>query len=413
MNDRVILHCDCNSFYASVEMAEHPEYKNIPLAVCGSTEDRHGIVLAKNEVAKKYNIQTAETVYSALKKCPTLKIVEPHHEKYLKYSRLVNEIYHKYTDKVEPFGIDESWLDVTKSQKLFGSGMEIAEKIRQEVKSTLNITISVGVSFNKVFAKLGSDYKKPDAITEILKSNYKEIVYPMPASSLLFVGKRTETALRDLDIFTIGDLAKFDKNILIAKLGKMGKILHEYANGEDTDDVSAKREDAKSISNGLTFKRDLVTYDEYKIGIMFLSEEIGRKLRHNNQKCQTVGISIKDKFLKVIHKQATQKEPTDLSKEIADSAFKLFISVWEIGNPVRTITITASNLIKAEESARQVSFFSDEQQDSREKNTKIENALDKIKQKYGSKSIISGSLIGSDLGIYDTKDGEDEFSIKE
>ncbi len=413
MNDRVILHCDCNSFYASVEMAEHPEYKNIPLAVCGSTEDRHGIVLAKNEVAKKYNIQTAETVYSALKKCPTLKIVEPHHEKYLKYSRLVNEIYHKYTDKVEPFGIDESWLDVTKSQKLFGSGMEIAEKIRQEVKSTLNITISVGVSFNKVFAKLGSDYKKPDAITEILKSNYKEIVYPMPASSLLFVGKRTETALRDLDIFTIGDLAKFDKNILIAKLGKMGKILHEYANGEDTDDVSAKREDAKSISNGLTFKRDLVTYDEYKIGIMFLSEEIGRKLRHNNQKCQTVGISIKDKFLKVIHKQATQKEPTDLSKEIADSAFKLFISVWEIGNPVRTITITASNLIKAEESARQVSFFSDEQQDSREKTTKIENALDKIKQKYGSKSIISGSLIGSDLGIYDTKDGEDEFSIKE
>ena len=224
MNDRVILHCDCNSFYASVEMAEHPEYKNIPLAVCGSTEDRHGIVLAKNEVAKKYNIQTAETVYSALKKCPTLKIVEPHHEKYLKYSRLVNEIYHKYTDKVEPFGIDESWLDVTKSQKLFGSGMEIAEKIRQEVKSTLNITISVGVSFNKVFAKLGSDYKKPDAITEISKSNYKEIVYPMPASSLLFVGKRTETALRELDIFTIGDLAKFDKNILIAKLGKMGKI---------------------------------------------------------------------------------------------------------------------------------------------------------------------------------------------
>ena len=413
MNDRVILHCDCNSFYASVEMAEHPEYKNIPLAVCGSTEDRHGIVLAKNEVAKKYNIQTAETVYSALKKCPTLKIVEPHHEKYLKYSRLVNEIYHKYTDKVEPFGIDESWLDVTKSQKLFGSGMEIAEKIRQEVKSTLNITISVGVSFNKVFAKLGSDYKKPDAITEISKSNYKEIVYPMPASSLLFVGKRTETALRELDIFTIGDLAKFDKNILIAKLGKMGKILHEYANGEDTDGVSAKREDAKSISNGLTFKRDLVTYDEYKIGIMFLSEEIGRKLRHNNQKCQTVGISIKDKFLKVIHKQATQKEPTDLSKEIADSAFKLFISVWEIGNPVRTITITASNLIKAEESARQVSFFSDEQQDSREKNTKIENALDKIKQKYGSKSIISGSLIGSDLGIYDTKDGEDEFSVKE
>ena len=413
MNDRVILHCDCNSFYASVEMAEHPEYKNIPLAVCGSTEDRHGIVLAKNEVAKKYNIQTAETVYSALKKCPTLKIIEPHHEKYLKYSRLVNEIYHKYTDKVEPFGIDESWLDVTKSQKLFGSGMEIAEKIRQEVKSTLNITISVGVSFNKVFAKLGSDYKKPDAITEISKSNYKEIVYPMPASSLLFVGKRTETALRGLDIFTIGDLAKFDKNILIAKLGKMGKILHEYANGEDTDDVSAKRKDAKSISNGLTFKRDLVTYDEYKIGIMFLSEEIGRKLRHNNQKCQTVGISIKDKFLKVIHKQATQKEPTDLSKEIADSAFKLFISVWEIGNPVRTITITASNLIKAEESARQVSFFSDEQQDSREKNTKIENALDKIKQKYGSKSIISGSLIGSDLGIYDTKDGEDEFSVKE
>ena len=188
MKDRVILHCDCNSFFASVETVLHPEYKDVPMAVCGSVEDRRGIVLAKNELAKKYNIQTAETVFSAKKKCPDLVIAKPHHKLYAEYSKRVNDIYKRYTDMVEPFGIDESWLDVTGSQKIFGDGLTIAEKISWDIKTEIGITVSIGVSFNKVFAKLGSDYKKPDAITVINRENFKRIVYPLPVSDLLFVG---------------------------------------------------------------------------------------------------------------------------------------------------------------------------------------------------------------------------------
>jgi len=191
MGERVILHCDCNSFFASVETALNPAYSGVPMAVCGSEEDRHGIVLAKNELAKKYGIVTAETVYSARKKCPSLVIAPPHYKAYSEYSKRVNEIYARYTDMIEPFGIDESWLDVTASKKLFGSGEEIAERIRKEVKEEIGITVSIGVSFNKVFAKLGSDYKKPDAITVISKENFRQIVFPLPASDLLFVGKKT------------------------------------------------------------------------------------------------------------------------------------------------------------------------------------------------------------------------------
>ena len=198
MSDRVILHCDCNSFFASVETALNPEYRNVPMAVCGSEENRHGIVLAKNELAKKYGIVTAETVYSAKKKCPSLVIAKPHYSEYSRYSRMVNDIYARYTDIIEPFGIDESWLDVTASQKIFGSGMDIAERIRAEVKSEIGITVSIGVSFNKVFAKLGSDYKKPDAITEIDEENFKRIVYPLNVADLLFVGKKTAEALASL-----------------------------------------------------------------------------------------------------------------------------------------------------------------------------------------------------------------------
>ena len=189
-NERTILHCDCNSFFASVETVSHPEYARVPMAVCGSTEERHGIVLAKNELAKKYGIKTAETVWSAKKKCPDLVIAEPHYGEYVKFSRAVNRIYAEYTDEIEPFGIDESWLDVTKSRKAFGTGVEIAEMLRRRIREEIGITISVGVSFNKIFAKLGSDYKKPDATTVIDRENFKSIVYPLPVGDLLFVGRR-------------------------------------------------------------------------------------------------------------------------------------------------------------------------------------------------------------------------------
>ena len=254
--ERVILHCDCNNFFASVETLLNPSYRGIPMAVCGSQEDRHGIVLAKNEEAKKYGIKTAETVFSAKKKCPYLVIASPHYDEYEKYSMKLNAIYGEYTDKVEPFGIDESWLDVTASRRLFGTGEEIAELIRQRVKNEIGVTVSIGVSFNKVFAKLGSDYKKPDAITAISKENFRQIVFPLPVSDLLFVGKKTTEELEKIGIRTIGDLASTSKDMLRYKLGKMGDMLYDYANGLDSSPVgSGINREAKSISNGFTFRQ--------------------------------------------------------------------------------------------------------------------------------------------------------------
>ncbi len=401
MKDRVILHCDCNNFFASVETVLNPEYKNVPLAVCGSQDDRHGIVLAKNELAKKYNIKTAETVFSAKKKCPGLVICSPHYEKYAEYSERANAIYYKYTDMVEQFGIDESWLDVTASKKLFGTGYEIAEKIRKEIRDTLGITVSIGVSFNKVFAKLGSDYKKPDAITVIDRENFKKIIFPLPVSDLLFVGPKTKAALSAMGIKTIGDLANSDSDLLTQRLGKNGAMIHKYANGNDNSPVATEKEDAKSISNGFTFKHDLVGREEARIGIDYLSEEIGAKLRRQGLRCGVVALTVKDEFLNSIRRQVQINPPTDISREIADSAFSLLFENWRETKPIRMLTVSAMDL--SSYGAEQINLFDTEEDDRREKNKKIDNAVDKIRQKYGIESITNGSIINTDIGIYNAK----------
>ena len=412
MEERVILHCDCNSFFASVETALNPEYKNVPMAVCGSVEDRRGIVLAKNELAKKYNIQTAETVFSAKKKCPSLVIAQPHHEAYLEYSRRANEIYKRFTDMVEPFGIDESWLDVTKSQKLFGSGVEIAEKISKAIKEELSITVSIGVSFNKVFAKLGSDYKKPDAITVISRDNYKNLIYGLPVSTLLFVGKKTEEALARIGIKTIGQLAASSEAMLVSRFGKVGEMLYKYARGDDDSPVSSEaHEDSKSISNGITFRHDLTTVDEYRIGIDYLSEEIGTKLRKKNLKCSTVQLTIKDEYLRTIQRQRQQDPPTDISSEIAKTAFEILKAEWNLGKPIRMLTVSASNIVKANTVSEQIGLFSNGEDSKRIKMRESEKTVDKIRQKYGSDAIMKGAVLDTDLGIYTArkkKDGSDK-----
>ena len=401
MSERVILHCDCNSFFASVETVLHPEYKDVPMAVCGSVEDRRGIVLAKNELAKRFNIKTAETVFSAKKKCPQLVIAEPHHRIYSEFSKRVNDIYKRYTDMVEPFGIDESWLDVTKSQKIFGDGLAIAKKISESVKREIGITISVGVSFNKVFAKLGSDYKKPDAITVISRKNFKNIVYPLPVSDLLFVGKKTEEQLLKMNIRTIGELAESSEEILSARLGKHGEQLYRYALGEDDSPVCADSyEDSKSISNGLTFRRDLITLDEYRIGIEFLSEEIGTKLREKGLKASTVQITIKDEYLRSIQRQQPQSPPSDIGSEIAKTALNILESAWKVGKPIRMLTVSATNLVKSEAVSIQLSIFESNDSSKRDKNRKSEKTIDKIRQKYGVDSIIKGAVLDTDIGIY-------------
>jgi len=401
LGERVILHCDCNSFFASVEMALHPEYKNVPMAVCGSIEDRRGIVLAKNELAKKYNIQTAETVFSAKKKCPYLVIAEPHHKLYSEFSKRVNDIYKRYTDMVEPFGIDESWLDVTGSQKIFGNGEKIAKRISDDVKREIGITISVGVSFNKVFAKLGSDYKKPDAITVINRDNFKNIVYPLPVGDLLFVGKKTAAQLLKMGIRTIGDLAESSVEIISSRLGKNGEQLYRYAIGEDDSAVSpGAHDDSKSISNGITFRRNLLTFDEYRIGIEFLSEEIGTKLRAKGLKAATVQVTVKDEYLRSIQRQQPQSPPSDIGSEIAKTAMNILNSEWKSGKPVRMLTVAATNLIKTEMLSVQLSLFDANEDFKREKSRNTEKTIDKIRQKYGEDAIIKGAALNTDIGIY-------------
>ena len=329
MTDRVILHCDCNSFFASVEAVLNPEYKKVPMAVCGSEENRHGIVLAKNDLAKAYGIVTAETVYSAKKKCPGLVIAAPHHEEYVKYSVAVNNIYRDYTDLIEPFGIDESWLDVTASKRIFGSGVEIADTIRKRVREELGITVSVGVSFNKVFAKLGSDYKKPDATTVISRDNFREIVFPLSASDFLYVGKRTAYELSKIGVKTIGQLASMSPDFLERKFGKLGKMLHVYSNGFDDSPVCNNvHEDTKSVSNSFTFKHNLISEEDCRTGIAFLSDEIGRRLREKGLKASTVSITIKDEFLQTVQTQGPLASFSDISREISNKA-KDFLNILQ------------------------------------------------------------------------------------
>ena len=405
MSDRVILHCDCNSFFASVETALNPAYKNVPMAVCGSESDRHGIVLAKNELAKKYGIKTAETVYSARKKCPGLVIASPHYEEYTRYSRRVNEIYARYTDMIEPFGIDESWLDVTASKKLFGDGIEIAERIRREVREEIGITISVGVSFNKVFAKLGSDYKKPDATTVILREDVERIVYPLPVSDLLFVGQKTADQLRIMGIKTIGDLSRVPRDVLVARFGKYGDQLYKNANGLDDSPVIriGEGDDQKSIGLGFTFRHDLTSREECKIAINYLSDEVAVKLRNAGMVCNTVQLSIKDEFLSVIQRQRALSHPTDLAHDISDVANQILVKEWSEARPIRMLTVTAQNLTRNEYSADQIDIFAEIDDTRREKDKKQEQAVDKIMQKFGRESITNGAILTTDIGIKDKK----------
>lgn len=404
MGERVILHCDCNSFFASVETALNPAYSGVPMAVCGSEEDRHGIVLAKNELAKKYGIVTAETVYSARKKCPSLVIAPPHYKAYSEYSKRVNEIYARYTDMIEPFGIDESWLDVTASKKLFGSGEEIAERIRKEVKEEIGITVSIGVSFNKVFAKLGSDYKKPDAITVINRENFRQIVFPLPASDLLFVGKKTAEQLSLMGIKTVGQLAAVNPETLKRRFGKMGDMLYKYANGLDDSPVSSEREEAKSVGSGMTFRHDLIDLEECKVGIEYLADDVARRLRRSGMLCETVQLTVKDEFLRVLQRQRPQNPPSDIAKQIAETAFAILLDEWQIGKPIRMLTVTAANLVHADSYAEQIDIFGEEDYEERKKSKKREETIDTIRAKFGSASIIQGSVMKSDTGVFRPKD---------
>lgn len=398
--DRVILHCDCNSFFASVETALDPSLREVPMAVCGSEEDRHGIVLAKNEKAKACGIVTAETVYSARKKCPGLVVRAPHYDEYVTFSRRVNDIYREYTDLIEPFGIDESWLDVTASLRLFGSGEQIADEIRRRVREEIGITVSVGVSFNKAFAKLGSDYKKPDATTVISRENYRSVVFPLPVGDLLFVGRSTARELAHMGIRTIGDLAAFDVKLLERKLGKTAKLISSYARGDDDSPVEVVHDDdTKSIGNGYTFRRDLTTEDECRIAVSVLCEELGSKLRSRDMLCSFVTVTVKDTYLHSVQHRRTLSSPSDVSGELSDAAFGALLELWHGRYPVRMITVTACGLVEKDAFVEQLDLFHKDETSCAKERIK-EETVDIIRQKYGNGAIVRGSLLDDDSGIF-------------
>lgn len=383
--ERIILHSDCNSFYASVECALHPELRDKPVAVCGDAELRHGIILTKNEVAKKYKVKTGEPIWQAKQKCPSLIVMKANFGKYLEFSNRVKRIYLDYTDNIESFGIDEAWLDVTDSRFLFGNGEKIAREINRRVREELGITVSIGVSFNKIFAKLGSDYKKPDAITVISRNNFTDILYPLPVNNLLYVGNATTRKLSQLGINTIGELAAADRQVLMKTLGIWGERLQNYALGLDNSPVSKYYENrnVKSIGNSTTAPRDLKSIDDIKIVFSTLCDGVTRRLREQNLRCSVISISVRDNKLSTYEVQKKLITPTNITRDIFETALTLFENSYRFGCPVRSLGISVNGLVP-ECDGIQLNVFDCR---DRKRLEQLDIATDKIKKKFGTFSL--------------------------
>ena len=384
--DRVIIHSDANCFYASVEMLYHPEFAGKPLAVGGDPEARHGIVLTANYIAKKHGVKTGMALWQARQACPDVIFVPPRMDLYLKFSSMLREIYGEYTDKIEPYGCDEAWLDVSDSISLKGDGRKIADEISARVKKELGITVSEGISWNKIYAKLGSDYKKPDAITEFNRENYKSLIWKLPASDLLYVGRSTNRTLSKYGIHTIGDLACTDPDFLLKTLGKMGLVIHSFANGWDESPVATEGYSApiKSIGNSTTTPRDLENDLDVQIIFMALAESVSARLRKHGFKCNTVAISIRDNGLYRFSRQMHLRDPTDITDEIMKAAMKLFHDNYDWSHPIRSLGVRGADLVTADIPV-QMSLFMNEEKRARQE--KMDKAVDEIRRRFGYFSI--------------------------
>lgn len=395
---RTILHCDMNSFYASVELLSYPELQQKPVAVCGDPASRHGIILAKNEAAKRYGIVTAETIWQAKKKCPDLILLPPHHDRYQVYSAQINAIYCRYTDLVEPFSIDESWLDITGSMHLFGGdGRAIADEIRTTVQQETGLCCSIGVSFNKVFAKLGSDYKKPNATTVISPENWQEIVFPLPVSDLLFVGKAATNTLHQYGVNTIGQLAACTPEFLHTLFGRNGQQLYEYANGLEHAPVRpyGDQEPVKSIGNGTTFRHDLTSWDEVFAQISLLSDTVAARLRKEGLYCTGVQVTIRDPSFHTITRQMQLPRSTHLTREIAAACMDLLRRSWSFTTPIRMLTVTALHPVQTAEYNEQLNLFAPAASEKNEKLEKVETTMDQIRSKFGASAISYGTTLST------------------
>lgn len=391
MTDRTILHSDLNSFYASVEIRNNPALADKPVAVGGDEQSRHGIVLAANPLAKQYGIRTADTLWSARRKCPDLVTVPTHFDEYHRFSQAVRQIYLDYTSQIEPMSLDEAFLDVTGSRELFGDGPTIAHTIRTRIKRELGLTVSIGVSFNKIFAKLGSDYKKPDAVTIFSRENFRDLVWPQPASNLLYVGKATAAKLASIGIHTIGELAAADPAALQMLLGRMGPTLHDYANGLDETPVAEyeDREQAKSIGNMITAPRDIRTPADADLVLWPLCENVAHRLRRHGLCAGSVSLYIRDIQLTVHTRQCQLTPPTWLSRELMSQARALLTRHYKWKLPIRTLGVSAGDLIPADQVSLQLDL--DGTAEKRDKFERIERAMDGLKDRYGTAAVRRGT----------------------
>lgn len=391
--ERSILHCDLNNFYASVACKAHPEFKSLPLAVCGDAEARHGVVLAKNEIAKSFGVRTGEPIWQAKQKCANMVVTGTDFASYKYYSKKAQEIYARYTDQIEPFGIDECWLDVTGSRRLFGRPQDIAYRIKESVKAELDLTISVGVSFNKVFAKIGSDMKKPDAVTVIPRAQFKQILWDKPAEDMLCIGRATIRALHELGIYTIGDLARANPQVLTGRFGVIGGMLHRYANGEDTAPVANLNDytPPKSIGRSVTTAQDMRSNQEVWRLLLHLTEDVTRQLREHQLYAGGVQIHLRTNDLKVQEFSAKLPYPTQLTETLAKEGFKLFVRQFDWHLPLRAAGIRAIQLTP-DISGRQISLFEDPLLDV--KKERLESRVFDLRQKYGSDCITRASITG-------------------
>lgn len=393
MADRIIFHCDLNCFFASVELLDKPALQNVPVAVCGDPASRHGIILAKNEPAKQMGIQTAETVWQAKQKCPHLVLLPPHHSLYADYSRRVNAIYGQYTDLVEPFGIDESWLDVTGSLHLFGGdARQLADDIRGRLRQELGLTISVGVSFNKVFAKLGSDYKKPDATTVISRENWRDMVWPLPVGDLLYVGRAARRTLAQYGVETIGQLAACKPEMLEQLMGKTGVQLHRYANGLDDAPVRPQHEHepVKSVGNSTTFPENLTRWEQVRSGLQMLSDSVAGRLRQQGLYCGGVAVGVRDAQFRTVSRQMRLPGPTHLMRDIYSAALELAQQLWKAPTPIRLLSVTALYITESADSYQQLDLLAGDAPLRDQRQEHLESAMDAIRGKYGKDAIAFG-----------------------
>ncbi len=401
--DRIILHSDMNGFYASVECAERPEIRDKPVVVGGHEELRHGIVLAKNQLAKRYRIKTAEALWQARQKCPDLVVIPPDYKLYMRYSAMARAIYYEYTDLVEPFGLDEAWLDITDSAHLWGGDVErMVCEISNRIKSELGLTVSIGISWNKIFSKFGSDYRKPDGITAITPENYQDIIWPAPVDELLYVGRATRRKLEKWAIHTIGDLACADPDMLARRLGKMGTTLQMFARGEDSTAVKAfvpEKNDVlyevKTIGNSLTAPRDLADADEIKVLMFLLAESVAQRLREHHAKARTVVVSARDSQLMGYSRQVKLPRPSCITDEIAQTAYDLLARYEPLDGtrPLRSLGVRAADLIDAS-TPLQLDMFGDEEH--RAKLECLDQTIDELRRRFGNKAVHRAASLGDE-----------------